>query len=206
MNFKKNTEVILAEYSNVRGEIEQLNRQVFSVLTSSITVNIAVMGWLLGKENPSEFYLLPTIGILLLFWGNAILLNRNRLAHRLALFQKHFIEPRLPDLCWGRVYSAYRDRYPEKGFISNLKERLADSGSLFLIFTSIINLFIIVALGIKPFLNSGSTQIDWLQVINVILAIVPIWLQEWLRRIFTDYRVIDNTLRDLSRESGLPAG
>ena len=96
-----NIDAILAEYRAVRDEILQLNGQLFAVLGSSLTLNVAILGWLFTRTDPARFFGLPTVGILMLFVGNSILLNRNRLAHRLALFQKYFIETRLPDICWG---------------------------------------------------------------------------------------------------------
>ena len=75
----------LAEYASVRSEIQQLNGQMFAILSSSIAGNIAILGWFFAKDHRSDFYFLPTVGIFLLFWGNFILLNRNRLAHRLVV-------------------------------------------------------------------------------------------------------------------------
>jgi len=199
-------EAVLAEYGSVRSEIQQVNRQIFAALSSSLALNVAVLGWLVGKDTPSQFYALPTVGMFLLLGGNAILLNQNRVAHRLALFQKYFIEPRLPDLCWGRVYFAYRERYPRSEILSNLGERLAESGTFILLLASCVNLLVLVVLGLIPCFKMGSMTIDWMQMGNLALALGLIGLQEWFRRILTDCSSVESTMRDLAMKSGLTTG
>lgn len=199
---KYDKEVILAEYASVRSEIQQFNGQVFSVLCSSLALNIAVLGWLIGKSNPLQFYLLPTLGIFLLLMGDVMLLNRNRLAHRLALFQKHFIESRLPDFCWSRVYFEYRNRYP-KNLLVKLSERLADSAAFILLFAGIINLFVLIILGLIPVFKRESVTIDGPQIANFVMAVVLVGLQDVFRRLFTNYKIVDKTLEELANERGL---
>jgi hypothetical protein len=81
-------DAILAEYRSVRAEIEQLNGQLFAVLTTVLIIDITILGWFFTRDEPANYYMIPTIGILMLFFGSLVLLNRNRLSHRLALFQK----------------------------------------------------------------------------------------------------------------------
>ena len=199
---RSNKEVILAEYGSVRSEIQQLNGQVFTALSSSLALNIAVLGWLIGKSNPSQFFTLPTVGVFLLLMGNLILLNRNRVAHRLAIFQKYFIESRLPDLCWSRVGFEYRKRYP-KTILVNLCERLADSATFILLLAGIINLLVLIVIGLIPVFTSESVTIDWLQIANFAFASVLVALQEVFRRLFTNYKSVDETFQKLANECGL---
>jgi len=196
-------EPLLSEYASVRSEIQQLNGQVFAVLSSSISINIIILGWFFGKSNPSEFYALPTLGIFILFWGNIIMLNRNRLAHRLALFQKYFIESRMPDICWGRVYFKYRLKYPKSSIISGLAERLSESGTYMFFGVSVVNVIALAYIGLKPFFMDGSTVLDKTQVINFLIAILFSILQLCFNRLMTDYRPIDVIMRRISRQSGL---
>jgi len=196
-------DAVLAEYASIRSEIQQLNGQVFAVLSSSLAANIAVLGWFFGKDNPHEFFPLPTVGILLLLGGTIILLNRNRLAHRLALFQKYFIESRIPDICWGRVYFEYRNRYPRSNLVPRLAERLAESGADVLLATSVINVCVIIFVGLRPFFEAGSTVIDWWQVANFVIALVLLSLQLCFGRVMTDYRAIDVTMRRIANKCGL---
>jgi len=201
-HFRTHRDAILAEYATVRGEIQQLNGQVFSVLCSSLALDIAVLGWLFGKSNPCQFYFLGTVGIILLLMGNLVLLNRNRLAHRLAFFQMYFIEPRLPDLCWGRVWFEYRERYP-KAILFGLSERLADSATLILLIASILNLLVLAFLGILPFLAGEPVIIDRLQIVNLAFAAILVGLQIPLQRLFTNYEPVKGTLQQLANECGL---
>lgn len=84
----------LAEHRSVRAEIEQLNGQLFTVLSTALTLDITILGSFFTREDPSKYFVIRTIGIILLFFGSVLLLTRNRLAHRVAFFQKYFIEPR----------------------------------------------------------------------------------------------------------------
>jgi hypothetical protein len=57
-------EAALAEYKTIRSEIEQLNGQIFATLSSSLALNLTILGWFFEKA-PTSF-VLPTIGIALL--------------------------------------------------------------------------------------------------------------------------------------------
>ncbi len=196
-------DAVLAEYRSVRGEIEQLNSQVFAVLSSSLAVNITVLGWFFVKDNSSRAYAIPTIGVLLLFFGSIILLNRNLLAHRLAFFQEYFIESRIPDICWARVYSEYRTRYPAHGVRHKVAERLSESGSYVLLAASAINVVVLIVWGLWPCIEYGSKKIDRWQVANVIIACVLLAFQFLLGRVMTKYSDLRVRMHDLAKGSGL---
>lgn len=198
----RHVDAILAEYKGVRDEILQLNDQLFTVLGSSLALNVAVLGWLFSKSNPGDFYCLPTIGIVILFVGNSILLNRNRLAHRLSLFQKYFIETRLPDILGARVYSKYRDVY-QAVWLARWAERLADSGTYVLLSLSGVNLIILIWFGLSPLLGASPTKIDWGQSINFFGAAVLVAAQERFLKIMTDYRAVEAAMRQIAHASGL---
>lgn len=189
-------DVILAEYRSVRDEIMQLNGQLFTVIGSSLTLNVAVLGWLFARDEPAEFFGFPTVRIFILFVGNSILLNRNRVAHRLALFQKYFIETRLPAICWGRVYFEYR-KYYQGGRFGPWAERLADSGTYVLFSASVINLVILLYFGFSPLFESSPTQIDWFQSINFVVAAAFVGAQDCFRRYMTHYGPVGSS--DASR-------
>ena len=53
------------------------------------------------------------VGAFVLLLGNILILNKNRLAHRLAYFQKFLIEPYLPGIQWAKAGFAYRKIYQE---------------------------------------------------------------------------------------------
>jgi tripartite-type tricarboxylate transporter receptor subunit TctC len=98
------SDAILAEYKSVRSEIEQLNGQIFLVFGSSLTANLTILGWFFTQQPPKPYILV--IGVAVLFFGSLILLIRNRVAHRLALFQRYFIETKIPEIRWSRIYFA----------------------------------------------------------------------------------------------------
>jgi len=210
LNDHVNGEAVLAEYSAVRAEIEQLNGQIFSVLSGSLALDLSVLGWLFGGPgDPRARYFLPTVGILFLMAGNYILLNRNRGAHRLALFQKHFVEPRLPDICWGRVYFEYRTRYSEtsktwaKKRLESMAERLANSGSWVLVGASALNIVILAILGLAPYFASSPAVVDRAQLANFVVASALVASEVFLLPFMTDYKKVEEIMKGLAKEAGL---
>lgn len=223
-----NLEAQLAEYSAVRAEIEQLNGQIFSVLSGSLALDVSILGWLFGEHgNPRVPYLLPTVGILFLMAGNYILLNRNRLAHRLALFQKYFVESRQPAICWARVGSQYRIRYSkDAGRFASFVERLADSGSWVLFGASVLNILVLLLL---PYLTSSGAAVDrvqlgnfihsvldyspraadsrivvdWPQFVNLLVASAFAASELFLLGVMRNYERVECTMRQLADEAGL---
>jgi hypothetical protein len=199
-------DAILAEYDAVRHEISQLNGQVFTVMGSALTLNTTALGWYF-KDNVEKYYV-PTIGILFLFFGTIILLNRDRMAHRLALFQRYFIEPRAPQICWGRVYFAYREHYrqkqePKKTFLIEITERLSGSGAFVLAAASAMNVCVLIYWGVRPCWEAGAVDVDWGQVCNLVVAGVLVALQFIFKRIMTNYEPIKRTLHAIANDCGL---
>jgi hypothetical protein len=160
------------------------------------------LGWLFGKESPRQFCRLPTVGVFLLVLANIVLLNRNRLAHRLALFQRYFLEPRLPGTCWATVYFAYRDRVLVAKGLASWVEKLTDSA--FLLIVGLVNLVVLVVVGFLPY--TPGTSIDWLQVSNFGVAVALLAVGWYLRARLVDYGMIDRTMQDLAKERGLTSG
>jgi hypothetical protein len=192
-------DAVLAEYRSVRAEIEQLNGQLFAAWSAALTLDMTILGWFFTRDDPSRYFLIPTVGNILLFLAAIIVLNRNRLAHRLAYFQRYLIEPRVPDICWARVYFRYRDlTQPSKAF----SERLADSAVNLLVFAATINVVILWIFGVVPYVPGQRVQFTW-RLVNVAVAITFLWLPLYLRRVMTDYRAIERAMLKISEETGL---
>ena len=49
------TDAIIAEHSTTRSEILQLNGQIFIALTTSLGLNVTVIGWIFTKEKPADY-------------------------------------------------------------------------------------------------------------------------------------------------------
>jgi len=202
-------EAIISEYANVRAEILQLNGQIFTILTGSLALNLTILGWMFSKDDPSKYLYLPTIGVITLFVGCLMLLNRNRLAHRLAIFQKEFIENRIPDICWGRVYFQYRDEYSkqEKGLFSSRfsswSERIAESGVYVLSVIQFVNLIIFVLYAILPWITSGSTKADWLKVANLLVMVIVLIIEYVVAKRMTDYSAIFKAMNKVLNSSSM---
>jgi hypothetical protein len=220
-------ESILAEYRSIRSEIEQLNGQIFLVFTGSLTANVTIMGWFFTQEKRNPYIL--TIGIAILLLGSLLLLNRNRLAHRLAIFQKYFIESRITDICWSRVYFEYRYRTDPWSTARNpphitrlfrwifwiLGERLADATSWILFWIGAINGAILFVWTRKYFsLNLGCLRVwnivvapqtipipDCLQVWNITAAFAILAVQGSFTWAMPKYEDIDNVMYNLAIEN-----
>ena len=215
-------DAVLAEYAAVRREIEQLNREIFLIMSASLSLDFVALGWLFNSRVDFQFrYVIVTIAILSLATGDFMLLTRNRLAHRLALFQKYFIESRLSDICWGRVYFAYRSKY---GKASEWGERLARSAS-YTLFTAIsLNIVALLILwlrpmfillgfwptitalilhGLRPAFTVGNISIDGLQTANFTFAVLLLIFDLWMRRALEDHTKVDSTMKALAEEWGL---
>lgn len=183
-------EAVLAEYKAVRSEIEQLNGQGFATIGSSLGLNLTILVWFFGRAPTT--YALPTIGIVLLFFGSLVLVNRIRLAHRLAYFQKYFIETRVPDICWARVYFEYRAEYKKKGIIlANIEERLAESGARILFFASALNIAILIYFLFEN-TNAGAG-------FNLVVSLCVLLVQGLLSLRMTIYEPIGQIMRDLAK-------
>jgi len=195
---KQDCQIILAEYNSIRNEILQLNKQSFVAMSSSLAIYVIIMGWIVDKGFKQSFYGLWTLGVLILFIGNIMVLNRNRVAHRLALFQKYFIETRIENLLWSRVYFIYRNK--TKGWGANYQERLADLMSILLICLSALNLSALMITGIISILHHRMAQVDGVQLANFLIALILVLLQFWLYKKMTDYDLIEETFKTISME------
>lgn len=194
---------IIAEYSSIRTEILQLNDQAFKSLMGSIALDITVLSWMFSREDPSQYFSMPAIGVFILFAGVLVLLNRNRLAHRLAIFQKIFIEPRIPDICWARVYFQYREEHAKKhsGWFSSWGERIAESGGNTILIIQIVNLLVFLYYGIIPWFQFVLTEIDYRRVICFLGIICIIAFQRGVQRKLTDYSCIHEAMIETYRKS-----
>jgi hypothetical protein len=192
-------DAVLAEYRSVRSEIEQLNGQLFLAWSAALTLDMTILGWFFTRDNPSRYFLIPTIGNIILFLAAILVLNRNRLSHRLAYFQRYFIERRVPDICWARVYFRYRELYPTN---SSFSERLADSAVYVLVFAALINVVVLFIFGIGPYVPGQHVQFIW-RLVNVAVAIAFVCFFYPLQRVMIDYSAIERAMLTISEETGL---
>jgi hypothetical protein len=192
---------VLAEYGAMRAEVLQLNSQIITIFVGTLTLDISVLGWFFANDDLGAFYVLPTIGVFFLVLGSTVLTNRLRLAHRLGMFQKYFIEPRLPGITWATVYFRYREQLRLKKGVSTWGERLTESG--FLLGVGLINLGILAFNGLRPYWTAKAVTVDSLQTLNFVAACTLIGIGWFLRRQFRDYSVTDQTMRQISEERGL---
>ena len=140
-------EQILAEYSSVRTEIIQLNGQAFAIVTGSLALNFVILGAMFSSQKPlNDLLFLPLIALLVLAAGTIFLAHKIRAAHRLALFQKHFIENRLPEIKWGQVYFRYRETFDRKykNPFDRLPERFVNVQNFVLFVAQIIDSIILI--------------------------------------------------------------
>lgn len=204
-NLPADKNAIIAEYVNIRAEILQLNGQGFTILTVSLGLNMSVIGWMFSKTDPSQYIYLLTIGVIIGFVGCLLLLNKNRLAHRLAYFQEFFIESRIPDICWARVGFMYRDKYKEisqKRF-SSWSERIAESGVYTITVAQIVNIIIFLFYAVLPWFKSDSTIIDWFKVVNGIIILIILWIQYYAMKNMVGYKTIKKAMNEVYKETSL---
>jgi uncharacterized membrane protein (UPF0136 family) len=199
-----NREGLFAEYSAIRAEILQLNGQVFATFTGALALNATVLGWMFSKDEPSNFLYLATVGAVLIFAGQIILLHRNRLAHRLAIFQKLFIESRVPSIVWARTYFEYRVIYDKtkSRFSAKWSERIAESGSSLLSLVQCTNLFIILIYTTLPsLLRRDSTFQHKEGLIYAAVVVSILLLQYFAVRYMTDYKAIEHALQRVAENA-----
>lgn len=184
-------EAVLKEYSVIRDEILQLNSQIFTIFTSGLGLDIVIIGWIFAsKQHFQDLWYLPLFGIVILFITNLILLNKNRLAHRLAIFQKYFIEERIPDICWGRVYFAYRKEYPT-GMFEKIFERIAEGTAILVLIVQAINLLLFLILIAWKFPNLSCYSI--LAIVGI--CILGLILQWFLVSSAANYENVDQSFK-----------
>jgi hypothetical protein len=184
---------ILSEYKSIRDEINQLNTQIITAFSFVLSGNLIILGWMFSKENSQDYLYLLIISFILLIFGNIIIISRNRLAHRLALFQKYFIETRLTDIYWARVYFDYRETYKKSSmcyFIINIFERLSDVFCWFLNILSLLNLIII-------FLYNINCKLQWF----VFLVGLSVFIVQLLMNILINrYKKIEDVFKILNKK------
>jgi hypothetical protein len=163
---------IISEYNNIRAEILNLNEQFLKILIGSVGINLTILGWLFSNKDQGEnIFSLLTICVFILFFSCMLLVNRDRLAHRLAIFQELFIEKRIPAISWGRVYPQYKDAFGNN-WKSLLVERFAKSGVITLILLQVLYVIIFIYYAIMPWFKYNSKQIDVFKLTLFILMII----------------------------------
>lgn len=190
---------ILEEYRNIRSEILQLNSQAFTAVTLFLGADMTILGWMLSK-NPSEYLFLPTVGVLILFGGCILLLVRNRLAHRLGIFQKHFIETRIPHIYWARAYFLYREKFAENTtFFEKYGERLAESNVYVLNTAQLVNMVVFLIYALSPLLTSDSVAIDWWKVLLFVVMVITLFFQLFVTKKLATYENIEKAMKEAAK-------
>ncbi len=193
-------QIVLEEYKVVRAEALQLNAQIYLAFSASILLGFSAIGWLFGQDKLQLHHLLaPLFSIIILSVGDFIVLQRNRLAHRLALFCKLFIEPKLPDIKWSNTYFLYRKVYKSDSFLENflspLVERIAEG--MHIVIVLLQHVFILFTVLLCGGLIGHGESIDiitykaWSLVV-ILIEIFVIWfVQHPIYRIMVKYKPIE---------------
>jgi hypothetical protein len=190
-------EAMLAEYSAMRAEVLQLNSQIVTIFAGTLTLDVSVLGWMFVKDVPQSYWVFPTVGIFFLALGSVVITNRLRLAHRIGMFQKHFIEPRLPGIQWASVYFEYRELLRQDGGASTWGERLTESW--FLLGVGFVNLLILAFNGLGPYFANPRVVIDRWKLANFVAACALLAIGFWLRHTFRNYTVSDDAMTKIAR-------
>jgi len=188
--FQKNC--ILAEYTEIRKEILQLNNQIFLVLTSIIGINFTIISWIFLRRLEDVSLIPLVLGSAILLIGNLIILNSNRLAHRLAYYQKYFIENKLKEIRWAHAYDQYRKFFQKDYSKYSIKiataERIAESNTEILAILQVIN-------GIIGFFVYCSDNAFYIFLCCVVLGAANCFFD----RILTQYNEIENAIKSASK-------
>lgn len=192
---------IIAEYKTIRAEILHLNNQFLKILIWSVGINLTVLGWLFSNKDLLEnIFVLLLICVFILFFGCILLINRDRLAHRLAIFQELFIEKRISVIYWARAYTRYKNAFGNR-WQSQLVERFAESGLIVLMSFQLLDLIIFVYYAIIPWLKYGLKEIDWNKLIFFIIMLIFFLLTIVIfRKVASKYDDIDNAMRQAADE------
>jgi hypothetical protein len=134
-------------------------------------------------------------------------LTRDRLAHRLAFFQKFFIEKSLPDIYWARAYPKYRNKFKKiGGAFENCVERLANSNLTVLVTAQVINFFIFGYCAIEPlfyskcpYIRFDSVTIDLWKVFLFVVMLVIWVMQCFCKTNWTKYTNIKKAMKASSK-------
>jgi hypothetical protein len=202
---------ILAEYSSIRDEILQLNSQAFVTITGSLTINFTILGAMfsnveriLSNNNPlQELIFLPFIGFMVLILGNILLSHKIRIAHRLALFVKYFIEEKNKNIRWSRTYFDFKEKYDKKKgkFVASITERFVEVQALILVIAQLINIVIIIYF----LMNFYYKKILNLSLHNIILValIISLIIEFSLLRMLNNYKPYKEIFKELSEEKSI---
>lgn len=140
-------EQLLEEYKSIRSEIQQLNGEAFTIVTGSLAANLALLGVAFSSSrSPESLKLVPLLGFFALFIGTVFIAHKIRMAHRLGLFLKIFVQPNLDGIQWPGVYFSYRllfDAQRSRKY-ELLLERFANVQTAVLFGFQILNLVVLV--------------------------------------------------------------
>jgi len=187
-----------AEYASIREENLQLNSQAFQLIGGSLTLDFVILGYGLSKAEPGQLDpLLPFTGIITLFVANLLIAHKIRMAHRLAIFLKFFVVPKLPGILWPKVYFEFREGFERNNkSVAKIAERFVIVQTGAIMAAQLINTLLL--LQCQP---STSRLI----LLGFALPLFPIqWL---LLRIVNDHAPIEREferLQDSQQESGEP--
>jgi hypothetical protein len=191
----------LEEYRSIRSEILQLNGQAFTAVTLFLGANMTILGWMLSKDDPSDYCFLPVIGVFILFCGCILLCNRDRLAHRLAIFQKYFIENKLPDIYWSRSYFLYRaEFYKNAGFFEKCSERLAISNMFVLCVSQLVNIVVFLIYALMPLFTSDPCTLDCQKVIFFVIMVIILGIQLIFKNKLAEFGNIETTMKTVASQ------
>ena len=167
---------IKEEYIALRAEILQLNSQAFTLVGGSLTLNFTILGFGLSKSKLIELDpFIPFIGILILVAANILIAHKIRMAHRLAFYQKYFIEPKMPGVRWGEIGFKFRTTFDEKHnkFLASVTERFV------LIQTAMISVAQLINL-IALFQCQPSSMRTFILIISAVLLFVQLVLLHYI--------------------------
>jgi hypothetical protein len=138
-------EQLLEEYKSIRSEIQQLNGEAFTIVTGSLTANLALLG-VAHAAHPPVRSRSQYLAFFALFIGTVFIAHKIRMAHRLGLFLKIFVQPNLEGIQWPGVYFSYRLLFDAQrsSKYELLLERFANVQTAVLFGFQILNLVVLV--------------------------------------------------------------
>lgn len=193
----KNQE-ILAEYKAIRDEILQLNGQAFTTISVTLTINVALLGFVFSdKVLPGSEPWVIFFAILFLSAGTILIKHKIRSAHRLAFFQKYFIETQTSELRWADIYFKYREQYDITfGKLSSLfLERFGFAQTAILLLAQVVNICILILFVYdKPFAISVLLSNPFLIFAFFVVVIEFLWILA-----LSDYSSIKNIFEKINK-------
>jgi hypothetical protein len=174
---------IREEYVAIRAEILQLNEQAFTLVGASLALNFVILGFGLRRHGVSDLEpIIPFIGVFILLVSNVLLSHKIRMAHRLAYYQKHFIEPVLPGVRWARIGSLFRKNFDSRHnrFVISIAERFVLVQTAVVTAAQIVNIFVMLL---------GTKSITWYLLVSITAVLLAV--EVVLLRIINNYQPID---------------